>query len=410
VLADESAKREGLSPASMRIVLAKGSSGYGALRLHIDQLAAAIQALGHETTVIDLTGAENGLSTALASSADGFLSFNGVGHDLAAQDVFRRAGCAFVSLYVDHPVHHLARLDDGIANQLLFFLDRSHVAFMAAWGANRRFAHIGFSPPGANELAEPADLSDEAFERRDIPLLFTGTYRGAPDPSWRDWPDSAAKSLVGETTERMAADGELALLDALDAALAVRGSERSPDLLEAIAPLLATAQHYAEAYHRHAALTAFGAAGIPIEVHGLGWEPLCSRYPSIRHAGIGRFEDSLRLLRRARLVLNINNGFVAGGHERVFAAMAAGAAVFSETSRYYADAFEQGVEMASYSPSRLAAAAADRLLALLADVPAQAAMARAGCRRVLAEHRWTVRAALVIAALEDAQQNRRPSP
>lgn len=383
----------------MRIILAKGDSSYGAMRLHVDQLAVAIGALGHETRVIDLAAPESGLADALASPADGFLTFNGMACDLAAQDAFVRAGCIFTSLYVDHPVHHLTRLADPGSRQVLFFLDHSHVGFMGAWGAGRNFAHVGFAPPGANALDEPVDLSDEAFARRDIALLFTGTYRGPPVRPWLDWPDSPARDLVGETAERMTADGELALLDALRDVLAARGTELSLDVLEAIAPLLHAAQYYAEAWHRHAVLTAFGSAGIPIEVHGLGWEPLCAQYPSIRHAGIGGFEQSLRLLRRARLVLNINNGFVAGGHERVFAAMAGGAAVFSETSRFYATAFDLARDIACFSPNRLDLAA-ERLAALIADVPAQAEMARAGHRRGLAEHGWSARAATVIKALE----------
>jgi len=387
----------------MRLVLVKGSSQYGSLRLHIDQLAAALAGRGHDTVVIDATanGAGNALNEALSVPTQGLITFNGMLHDTAAGEMVRKAGCVFVSLFVDHPIYHLSRLDDKIAKQALFFLDRTHVEFMAAWGAGRAFKHVALSPPGANELADAVDVSDEAFARRDIPILFTGTYRGPPTQGWRDWPDSPARQLVGGAAERMAADGRLSLLDALRASLAARKAMLSTDLLQAIAPMLHVAQQYAEAYHRHAVLTALGAAGVPIQVSGLGWEPLCAAYPTFSYLGIGSFEETLHLLRRARIVLNINNGFIAGGHERVFTAMCAGACVFSETSQYYAAAFKEGEEMATFSLDRLDRAPG-QLLALMADLPAQAAMARAGHHRAMADHRWLARADEIVKAVGSA--------
>jgi hypothetical protein len=388
----------------MRFVLVKGSSQYGSLRLHADQLAAALVALNHEAVVIDLTASESlvPLIQAMSTPTDCLFAFNGVACEFAAQDFVRDMGCVYACLYVDHPVHHLARLEHPINKQVLFFLDRSHVQFVANWGAGRNYAHLGFLPPGANTLDAPVDVSDEAFAARDIPLLFTGTFRGAPPRAWEPWPDSPARSIVAETAERMAADGRLALLDALRAVLAARNARLSPDLMAGLAPLLPSAQQFAEAYHRNAVLTALGEAGAPLEVHGNGWEALAARYPSIRHAGEGSFTETLGIARRARIVLNINNGFVAGGHERVFTAMSAGAAVVSEASRYYEGAFKDGREIATFAINR-PADVVTKLAGLMADVPAQAALARAGHKRALAEHSWTARAATLVKAVQAAR-------
>lgn len=388
----------------MRLVLAKGGSQYGSLRLHIDQLAAALSGLGHQAVVVDLLDPEGlrPLLDALSEPTDALFAFNGMACEVAASEFVRQSGCAYASLYVDHPVHHLQRLSHTINKQILFCLDRSHTQFLAAWGAGRNYAHLGFLPPGANTLDDPVNLSDEAFSQRDIPLLFTGTYRGEPRRGWTGWPESAAKTLVGETAERMAADGRLPLLDALRATMAARKSRLTPELLQGLAPLLSTGQLYVEAFHRHAILTALGEAGVAVEVHGKGWEPLCAQYPSFRHAGEGSFQETLHLLRRARIVLNINNGFVAGGHERVFTALCAGAAVFSESSRFYDDAFKDegpAREIATFpihKPDRVPA----QLSALMADLPAQAAMARAGRARAMAEHTWSTRAEKIVAAVK----------
>jgi glycosyltransferase involved in cell wall biosynthesis len=378
----------------MRFVLVKGQSQYGSLRLHVDQLAEALAGLGQHAVVIDLTASDAGpqLAQAAAAPIDCLFGFNGVGSDLAVPGTFfQRPAFVYASLYVDHPAHHAERLSAAIERHAVFFLDRSHVAFAGLWANPGAFAHIGFLPPGANTLDAPVDASDAAFAARDIPLLFTGTYRGPPAAPWADWPESPARTLAIETSRRMAADGRLPLLEALRATLAASGGAVTPALLRSAAPLLSAIQFHAEAHHRHVVLTALGEAGAPLAVYGLGWEPICARHPSFRYGGVGSFEETLALLRRARLVLNINNGFVAGGHERVFTAMCAGAAVFSDESAYYAEAFSVGEEIATYDLARPDQIGA-RLNGLLADPAAQARIARAGFQRAMADHRWTNRA------------------
>jgi len=282
------------------------------------------------------------------------------------------------------------------------FLDHSHVDYARALPSASNFRRLGFLPPGANELPEPPDLSDEAFARRDVPLMFTGTYRGAPATPWRDWPDSPAKALVMEMAERMAADARLPVIGALKEVLKRMGAPLSPQFLHDAAPLIAGVQSFAEAYHRDAALGAIGRAGLPLHVWGGGWEPLIERHPSFVYGGIGSFAETLHTLRRARVVLNLNNGFVAGGHERVFTAMCAGAAVFSDTSRFYQQAFEEGREIATFAWRELAAAP-DALGELAADVDRASALARAGAVRAQAEHRWIHRAEVLAAAVAEAR-------
>jgi glycosyltransferase involved in cell wall biosynthesis len=207
---------------------------------------------------------------------------------------------------------------------------------------------------------------------------------------------------VEEIAQRMAADGKLAVLDALKAVVARLGGELTPDLFEEFLPLLQAPQVYAEAHHRNALLNTLGQAGTPIHIYGNGWEPLLERYPSFVYGGVGSFEETLHLLRRTKLVLNSNNGFVAGGHERVFTAMCGGAAVISDENRYYAEAFKPGREMAVYAWDKL-----DRvpgqIAALLEDQDALAALARAGAKRALADHTWTARAAKLVKIVKQAR-------
>ncbi len=390
----------------MRFVLAKGRSQYGSLRMHVDQLAAALADLGHDTEIADLAqdeGAAAPLLRALSTPTDCLFAFNGMAAEVAVPgEIIEHPEFLYVSMNVDHPAHHLQTLSKKIPRQAVFFLDRTHVQFLLAWAANapseRRFSHIGFLAPGANTLPEPPDLSDEAFAARDIGLLFTGTYRGAPARPWEEWPESPARTIIDETVKIMLADARTPLLDALRSVLGRSKVKLSGELFEGLAPLLSTAQLYVEAHQRHTLLTTLGEAGVAMEVYGNGWEPLCARHPSFRYGGVGSFEETLDLLRRARIVLNSNNGFIAGGHERVFSAMSAGAAVISDASRYYADAFKPG-EIASFSWSKLDQVPA-QIAALNADPSALAAMARAGAKRAQSEHSWAARAAQLVKAVK----------
>ncbi|MDB5467975.1 MAG: hypothetical protein JWQ46_2737 [Phenylobacterium sp.] len=390
----------------MRFALYKGQSQYGSLRLHVDQLAAALIGLGHETQIIDLMApdAQAELGRALTDPPDCFFGFSGVGSDVQIEQVsaYDRLGSVYASLYVDHPVHHQQRLATPIRKNVAFFLDRSHVQLMTAWPKGRGFAHLGFLPPGANELTEPVDLSDEAFARRDIPILFTGSYRGPPQAPWRAWEESPAKTIVEEVAGRMAADARLPILDALKAVLTQLGSELTPQLLSDVLPLLQAPQFFAEAYHRDALLQTLGRADVPLQIYGAGWEPLMARYPSFQYGGVGSFEETLHLLRRARVVLNINNGFVAGGHERVFTAMCAGAAVFSDNTKYYADTFKEGREISTFAWPKMAEAP-DLLGALVADEARLAGIARAGARKAQGEHRWSERAGRLVKAVKQVR-------
>ena len=106
----------------MRFVLAKGQSQYGSLRLHVDQMAAALQGLGHEVEVIDLMRPEGvaPLLMALSRPTDCYFTFNGVACEVAIDGArFERPPFLYASMHVDHPVHHLPRIASKISRDML---------------------------------------------------------------------------------------------------------------------------------------------------------------------------------------------------------------------------------------------------------------------------------------------------
>jgi hypothetical protein len=380
----------------MRFLLVKAQSQYGSLRLHVDQFAEALRAIGEDVRVVDtmtMFGTAEFVCAAVVDGADCVFTFGGV-YGQEYGPVFKKFGITFASLYVDNPVHHLPRLAPPQAQYIAFFLDRTHQAFMQAMDQTGAFAHLGFLPPGANTLAAPVDVSREAYGERDIPILFSGTYRGEPERGWLDMP-TAVCNLLNAVAERMAADGSLWIGAALRDALDSGGVMLTPEFLRSIAPVLRFVQLFAEAYHRNAFLDVIGPAGIVVQTVGKGWAPLCERYPSFSYLGEGSFEETLQLLRRTRVVINVNNGFVSGGHERVFAAMAGGAAVFSERSFFYDEVFADGEDMIMFKTPVQPDVAA-RLQHLATDLDYGAQIAANGYAKTQAHHMWINRARDVV--------------
>ncbi|TWB19001.1 glycosyl transferase family 1 [Nitrospirillum amazonense] len=383
----------------MRIVLFKGQSQYGSLRLHIDQLAAALAAMGHEAIVVDLLLPDGmaRLNAALSQPVQFFYSLNGMGVDMRVGDqtLYDAVDSLFITLHVDHPVHLWPRLEIKMDRRLIVsFLDESHVKLVRDSFPPEHFAALSLMPPGANTSIPPAMPDEETLfqdwaARRDIPLLFTGTYRGTPRREWHSAERNFVTTLFDDAADLALSQDTLSLEDAIDQVMAVRDTSLTPASRTQLIRKSREVYRYVEAYRRHQLLVTLNAAGVPLVVYGKGWED--RPFPAFDWRGEGSFEETLRLLRRTRMVLNSNNNFVAGGHERVFAAQVNGAAVVSDTSRYYDRHYTDGRDMLFYRWTALETLPG-RIEAAQADPAGLAAVARAGFRQAATHHTWDVRA------------------
>ncbi len=374
--------------------LFKGQSQYGSLRTHVDQLAGALEARGTRVTILDFQ--QDGFMARLQDSLRAtpppglFISFNCVGADLRVgeRSLYEALGVDHLSLNVDHPIYQWERLQATDGRRLIpCFLDHSHLRYLSRRVDLDRYPTVGFLPPGASTASPSA--SPPAFSwgpERDIPVLFTGTFRGLPERSWpRD--GSLASRIIDATVERVLGSDGVAAHEAMDAALADLGLEATRDRLAGLMGPMHTVLNHCAAVHRHAIITALCEAQVPLVVYGNGWEPLAARYPSIDWRGEGSWAETLALLPRTRIVLSTNNEFFEGAHERVFAAQAHGAAVLSETSSVYTERYRDGHDILLFRWSEVASAAA-RVKALLADDLRLSTIAAAGHAATCAQHTW----------------------
>ena len=385
------------------IILLKGQSQYGALRLHVDQLAMAFRARGQDVFIFDHSNDSlDRLVGALNAGCRAIVSFNGVGLDMEIDNrpFYDVVGAPLATVIVDHPAHHLERLNAAGRRVAVNVIDRSHLDWLTEVFGHDRFQITGLLPPGGNIEAPPTDNDVDSFiARRDIGLLFTGTYRGEPARPWLKLASPFIRRVMDAAADLcLAADMlpvEQAMLQALDAFdVQVFGETRRQ-----LWRLAASLTDYIHGIRRHQALCAVGEAGLPLSLYGRDWDPYLEAYPHVAYGGEGSFEETLSHLKRTRICLNTNTNFVAGAHERVFAAQRAGAAICTDISRFYETEYSDGEDILVYRWTRLDALPG--MLKSWLDSPEKlATLAMAGRAKADAEQSWENRADVLLGQID----------
>ena len=378
-------------------ILTIGGGQFGALRLNTDQLAAALRTRGIDVLVFDLLDPPTNTELeAFVCHGEllGAAGFNGMGANLRSgtTNLWDALGIPFVALCVDHPAHVAERfhgsrpaLPERFA---LTFLDPRHLDACEALGLDGMVRSTALLMPGASAVAEPVDTQND----RTIDVLFTGSVRPRRDHR----PQTGVfvlDRLINDAIDHMLADPSRQAHDSVAAALAGCKFRLHRRPLE-LAHVQRLVDGFVATERRFAFLDSIAAAGVAVTAYGIGFEPYLDRWNSFQVAGPGTAADTLALCHQARIVLNTNNNFAAGGHERVFTAMAAGAHVVSDSSSFYDQAF--GPErMTCFSWDQVGRVGHD-IAALLEDLDRCRGIARAGQAVALAEHSWAIRAARLL--------------
>ncbi|MDF2550023.1 MAG: hypothetical protein K0S07_1090 [Chlamydiales bacterium] len=155
-------------------------------------------------------------------------------------------------------------------------------------------------------------------------------------------------------------------------------------------------------------------AGIPISIFGAiqgasssrpeGWSNLIRDLPHVTWHPPISYEDSLQVIKNSRICLNSCPSFKRGGHERLFAGLAASCLTVTNRNLYTEHAFSDGEDILLYDPSSLSDLA-DSLKELLAHPKKGALIADAGRSRFLEAHTFDRRADLLLQELPLLQKN-----
>ncbi len=274
-----------------RVVLLKGQSAYDALRLFIDTLAEAFEALGFEAIILDVTQGAEHIATVERRIFSGPVSLvfsfciYGEVRDPQGRSVAQKFGAPHVIQHVDYPLTHSGRLDATPPETAVLVIDESHVeAIQAVYGA-KRFAHVAFSPHAAigTPVALEADVASYAAARP-IPILFTGTfYRPRPVP-WLNFQPGARQ--IFDDAMKIALQSEwMPALAALDASLRDHGQDPANPDLAPIRKMATLVHERVRAERRLELLNAAAEVNLPIHIYGRGYEGELHRFKKFTYGG-----------------------------------------------------------------------------------------------------------------------------
>lgn len=390
-----------------RIVLFKGQSNYGALCLHTDRLAEAFANLGHQAEIIDVhTAQKNGtlsplLLNTFSSPCDAVISFNGIGSGFTIKDqsLYNHFNLHYISVYVDHPSFHIPRLNQPITHHTLTFLDISHLVFAQCSLDEKKYESIAFLPPGGSESKQYSLEKNYAdyLEKRTIPILFTGSFRGEPQPFWQKNYDKYLQTLVDKTIDYLLNHDCLSVEEIIYDLLCQLKMELS-ELNQAT--LIQAIQEYVANARRFLLFQTLGEREIPVVIYGQGWEPWVERWPSFTIHQTGNVYETLDLLHQARIVINSNNQFVHGAHERVFNAMINGCTVVSDSSSYYENELTPNQDIILFNWSSIDTLP-DKLMALVDNPEKTWVISQAAHQTAIRHHSWQNRACQLLQLIEN---------
>lgn len=339
-----------------RIILYKGQSQYGALRMHIDRLAQAFKNIGHTSIVIDFEkpNALNKLEKELNTGCNFIFAFNVMGADFKAGDklLCNLLNIPYIAALVDHPIYHMnSRLDTVINKFIVTCLDHKHLNFLSDHYGKNHFIAKSFMVPGGSESKLSKNESLEEFDKnREIKLLFTGSFRGIPKKEWENYENKTLVGLMNDICDHVLSNDYVLVEDAFEYVIKQKNIELAQEQKNKLKLyIMQVMKGYIASYKRYICLETLAKEEVPIDIYGIGWEEWSAKYKNIRYHEVGTVENTLDLLTKTKLCLNINNSFVAGGHERVFNSMINGAPVITDKSLFYDEAFEEGKDILTYS-------------------------------------------------------------
>jgi len=239
----------------------------------------------------------------------------------------------------------------------------------------------GVSMAGLRLYVVPASVRD----RRPIGVLWSGGFQ-TPDLPWRDV-EGPARQLYQDAFDLAVSWEWIAPLEALDTVLASRGIDLGDPAMSPLREAAGLIDVAVRSTRRFAFLEAVAQSGLPLHICGVGWESQLHRFGNATYEGAVDMTRMVELMRRSRLVLNTNGNFGAGSHERPFSASLAGAATFSDVSRYYTQVFEPGANIELFRWKDLAGGM-EQLTSLAADPQRCFDYARSAKAMTLAGHTW----------------------
>ncbi len=371
-----------------KIVFLKAKSQYELQTLFLHELEAALTGLGKEVVTFDVNdpGAAGPARRALRSSIDFIFFYNALAFDSrsALNIPFDSVGAPVITWLIDHPYHHLNRLSNHSGAPAVVCVDRNHVRFIDSFfkGSLPSFfiPHFGIKAVGLEEARE-----------RDIDILIPASFVDSSKlhDKWKTLPDTVF-SLLRDICDAALSRDCVPLEDVVLDVFKARGVPADERLYVQTVKVLREVDVFIRQRRRERLLETLARAGVAADVYGAGFENhTLARYH--RAHGQVNLADMIRLMGRAKIVVNAGPNFCDGSHERVLSAMRNGAVAVTDGNDYWSGEFTEGKELITYRWSDLDALTG-KIESLLSRPAVLQEMAEAGRKKADRRHTPMLRA------------------
>jgi glycosyltransferase involved in cell wall biosynthesis len=385
------------------ILVYKGTCPYELLTFIAEEMAGAFRSLGHNAVVIDLAREDSARQIEETlykyNGCDFVFAFNAIGIHLKSgrHSLYDALNTPFVSIMVDHPCHHIGRLDSQLKHLLLTCTDKSHLDFLAEYYPSEHIKIKSFLSTAGTELKPfQAESFEEYQKQRTTPVLFAGNFE-APERTWLSMSlDDELIKLLNDTADYMLSDANIALDKACGHVMKHTGLELNFEHKKKVySMLLPLVYKYVWSYCRHRLLKVLAQAQIPMVVCNRNPEGYFDqkKYKSITFIGKKTYRELLTEICRAKFFLDTNTNLLYGTTERVFNAMLNGAVAISQAN--YSEEFRDGEDLVFYKWPDFDGLPA-RIFALLENPAATYAIAQNAAAKAKTKHTWLQRAQKIL--------------
>ncbi len=188
----------------------------------------------------------------------------------------------------------------------------------------------------------------EYLKTKDIDILFTGSYFGAPTKVW-DNNTNLPKEILDQISDLLIHDEYTTIAAALKKVLGKHNIKLSRKFNQKNTSLMTLIMSYVRQYKRNELITKLCQHGIPITIYGKSWESMAKEFSTITFKGDVCTEETIALTKRAKIIINTNANFTHGAHDRVFTGICNGAVVFTDRSTFYDNQFADEKDILYYS-------------------------------------------------------------
>ena len=379
------------------ILVYYGVSAYNSTTTFAKKMITRWNELGYNVVELDINseGVTRRLQNVIGNEFEFAFSMNGVTANVKLNDdtyLQDNIKAPFISMYVDHPLYNLVRLDTDLNNYHGLFVDENIVDYIKRYFKNISTARM--LPHGGDGLSEDKLVS---YADRKIDVLFTGSYKD-PEKILEEIGGLHRMSqvIIMNIVEQMISDNTVTVDMALENFIKKNDIPLTDSEFKKYMDLTVHADEYVRALYRKLVILALVKNGVKVNVFGSGWNKFDNSNPANLKIGGSVDADTCKeLMANSKIVLNVMPWFKKGSHERVFDAMLSKAVCVSDESEYLSGEFVDGENIVIYSLKDLAGFV-NKVKDLLADDEKAERIANNGYEIAKDKHTWANRADEII--------------